>query len=223
MSTIYEVYYNPEAPSTNCTRLCGNISVPFPFGIKEGCYANDNLRLNCTINDTTLILDRGYAQYRVTNLSLDDGLLMVTNMLNDTITNSNNMERVVLTNNGSYNYGFNSITDGNYDFSQEDTTIKWFIANITCQEAMQNNATYACVSDNSICKDVMRGNIRDGYRCKCSDGFQGNPYLQNNCTGYIPLSLCKLISARFLVSLTIIYLVRVLINMMLKFDFSHTI
>uniref|UniRef100_A0A804LSZ9 Protein kinase domain-containing protein n=1 Tax=Zea mays TaxID=4577 RepID=A0A804LSZ9_MAIZE len=179
-------YYNPEAPSIrNCTRLCGNISVPFPFGIEEGCYANDNLRLNCTINDTTLILDRGYAQYCVTNLSLDDGLLMVTNMLN--ATSFNNMERVVITNyDGYYQNGFYStdedVVDGNYDFSQEDTTIKWFIANITCQKAMQNNATYACVSDNSICKDVMRGNIRDGYRCKCSDGFQGNPYLQNNCT-----------------------------------------
>ncbi|XP_008663174.1 wall-associated receptor kinase 3 isoform X2 [Zea mays] len=178
-------YYNPEAPSIrNCMRLCGNISVPFPFGIEEGCYANDNLRLNCTSNGT-LILDRGYAQYHVTNLSLDDGLLMVTNMLN--ATSFNNMERVVITNyDGYYHNNFQptymAVVDGNYDFSQEDTTIKWVIANITCQKAMQNNATYACVSDNSICKDVMQGNIRDGYRCKCSDGFQGNPYLQNNCT-----------------------------------------
>ncbi|KAL5681867.1 hypothetical protein ACJX0J_008252, partial [Zea mays] len=169
-------YYNPEAPNRNCMRLCGNISVPFPFGIQEGCYANDNLRLDCTSNDT-LILDRGYAQYRVTNLSLDDGLLMVTNMLND--TSSNNVGRIIITSN---NDKYQEVMDGNYDFSQEDVAIKWVISNITCQKAMQNNATYACVSDNSICKDVMRGNIRDGYRCKCSDGFQGNPYLHNNCT-----------------------------------------
>lgn len=116
-------------------RLCGNISVPFPFGIEEDCYANDNLRLNCTINDT-LILDRGYAQYRVTNLSLDDGLLMVTNMLTD--TSSNNVERIIITDH--YNNSYLEVMDGNYDFSQdfqEDAAIKWVISNITCQKAMQ--------------------------------------------------------------------------------------
>ncbi|CAD6264601.1 unnamed protein product [Miscanthus lutarioriparius] len=87
--------YNPRANNENCTRLCGNMAIPFPFGFEKGCFANDNLRLNCTSNVTT-VLDRRYAQYRVTNLSLDDGLLTVTNMLND--TSSNNMERVVITN-----------------------------------------------------------------------------------------------------------------------------
>ncbi|PWZ53065.1 Wall-associated receptor kinase 3 [Zea mays] len=99
-------YYNPETSNRNCMRLCGNISVPFPFGIEEGCYANDNLRLNCTINDT-LILDQGYAQYRVTNLSLDDGLLMVTNMLTD--TSSNNVDRIILTDH--YNNSYVEVMD----------------------------------------------------------------------------------------------------------------
>ncbi|XP_066330915.1 wall-associated receptor kinase 5-like isoform X1 [Miscanthus floridulus] len=146
--------YNPKAPNDNCKRLCGNITIPFPFGIAEGCFANDNLRLNCTSNTTT-ILDRGYAQYRVTNLSLDDGLMTVTNM---------------------------TVVDDNFDFSQENVVIKWAIANITCLKAMLNTSTYACISDNSFCIEVMRGKTRDGYRCKCSDGFQGNPYLKNSCT-----------------------------------------
>ncbi|CAD6246118.1 unnamed protein product [Miscanthus lutarioriparius] len=112
--------YNPKAPNDNCTRLCGNITIPFPFGIEEGCFANDNLRLNCTSNNTT-ILDRGYAQYRVTNLSLDDGLMTVTNMLND--TSSNNMERVVITDyDGQYQSfypTYEEVVDDNFDFSQE--------------------------------------------------------------------------------------------------------
>ncbi|RLM79640.1 wall-associated receptor kinase 3-like [Panicum miliaceum] len=178
--------YDPR-PKKNCTTSCGNMSIPFPFGIEEGCYANVNFRLNCTPSDSITVLDRRYAQYRVTRLSLDDGFLAVSNMLND--TSSNNMERIVNSNyDGTYEfeYYYESIVDGIFDFSQEDEIIiKWVVANLTCQEAMQSNAKYACVSHNSNCQNVTRGKTHYGYRCKCNDGFHGNPYLQNenSCTG----------------------------------------
>ncbi|XP_034602908.1 wall-associated receptor kinase 5 isoform X2 [Setaria viridis] len=180
-----------STPKENCTRSCGNISIPFPFGIEEGCYANDNFRLNCTSDGT--VLDRRYAQYRVTLISLDDGILNVSNMLND--TSSNNMERIV---NFNYdgtdefpNYHYESVVDGIYDFSQEDEiVIKWVVANLTCQEAKQSNPKYyACISHNSSCQDVRRGKTNYGYLCKCNDGFHGNPYLRNNCTDIDECSL----------------------------------
>ncbi|KAJ1277657.1 hypothetical protein BS78_04G020300 [Paspalum vaginatum] len=174
--------YHPGAfIKENCTRLCGNMSIPYPFGIEQGCSGNDNLRLNCTSNGT-VVLDRGYAQYRVTNLSLDDGVLYVTNMLND--TRPNNVERIerVVSSPGHGYAIMADVMDGNLDFSEEEIIIKWVIANLTCEQARQNNATYACISENSSCHDVMRGETRDGYRCICSSGFQGNPYIKNNCT-----------------------------------------
>ena len=119
----------------------------------------------------------------MTDISLD-GFLAVSNMLND--TGSNNMERLVHTATVSY---FLDVIDDTFDFSQEDEIkINWVVANLTCEQARLSDATYACVSNNSYCLDVKPGKTLNGYRCKCSDGFQGNPYLQNNCTGYISIS-----------------------------------
>jgi len=98
--------------------------IPFPFGIEEGCYASDNFRLNCTPHDVT-VLDRGYAQYRVTNLSLDDGFLVVSNMLSD--TSSNNMERIVYRNDTNAIETWDrieSVVDGIFYFLEEDEIIR---------------------------------------------------------------------------------------------------
>ena len=38
--------YNPIRQKDNCQRLCGNISVPFPFGLEEGCFARKLFQLN---------------------------------------------------------------------------------------------------------------------------------------------------------------------------------
>ena len=50
----------------------------------------------------------------------------------------------------------------------------------TCQEATRNLTTYACLSENSECSDSTNG---PGYRCSCSAGHQGNPYVHGGCRG----------------------------------------
>jgi hypothetical protein len=186
MFICHEAAYDSR-PKDNCMTSCGNMTIPFPFGIEEGCFANNDFRLNCTPSNVT-VLDRGYAQYHVTNISLDDGFLAVSNMLND--TTSNNIERIVDSNyDGPHNLRefYESVVDGIFYFSREEEIIKWVVANLTCEQAMQRNATYACVSRNSYCQNVTRGKTQYGYHCKCSNGFQGNPYLQNGCTGHTSL------------------------------------
>jgi hypothetical protein len=32
---------------SNCTRSCGNISIPYPFGIETGCYHAGGFNLTC--------------------------------------------------------------------------------------------------------------------------------------------------------------------------------
>ncbi|XP_062222678.1 wall-associated receptor kinase 5-like isoform X2 [Phragmites australis] len=182
------IAYNPKVKE-DCMKSCGNMKIPFPFGFEEGCFGKSNFRLNCTANKIT-VLDRGYAQYRVTKVSLDNGSLTVSNMLND--TSSNNAQITVYT--AQYKDDIMYVDqafEDLFDLSEEDEiTIRWVVANLTCQAATRS-ATYACISNHSSCVPVNRGKILLGYRCKCNNGFQGNPYLEfeDACTDINECSL----------------------------------
>ncbi|KAI3997267.1 hypothetical protein MKX01_009111 [Papaver californicum] len=51
--------------------------------------------------------------------------------------------------------------------------LDWAIGNISCKEAKRNAKSYAC-RENSECFESDNGS---GYRCNCSTGYTGNPYL----------------------------------------------
>ncbi|KAF8022384.1 hypothetical protein BT93_F0040 [Corymbia citriodora subsp. variegata] len=55
--------------------------------------------------------------------------------------------------------------------------------NVTCWQAQQNNASYAC-GGNTTCK-----NFGLGYRCVCNNGYEGNPY--NREVGCTDINECK--------------------------------
>ncbi|CAM0152085.1 unnamed protein product [Urochloa decumbens] len=143
--------YNPNPRKVNCLLSCGNISVPYPFGLEEGCSARDDFQLNCSdAVSSTLIFNEDQIVSRIT---VGEGIIA---------TSSNS------TMGGSGSLYTNSI-------SKEE--IHWVVANLSCQQAQQDIIAYACVSANSTCLDYS--NI--GYRCKCTDGFDGNPYIRNGC------------------------------------------
>ncbi|TVU20916.1 hypothetical protein EJB05_30520, partial [Eragrostis curvula] len=61
---------------------------------------------------------------------------------------------------------------------QQPLVLDWAIGNVTCNVA-KNMPSYACRDRNSACVDSTNG---PGYLCKCSDGYEGNPYLSDGCT-----------------------------------------
>uniref|UniRef100_A0ACD5XAL5 Uncharacterized protein n=1 Tax=Avena sativa TaxID=4498 RepID=A0ACD5XAL5_AVESA len=70
---------------------------------------------------------------------------------------------------------FNDTNDGRvpmvFDWAVRDAQ--------SCDVAKRNTTgTYACLSSNSMCVD----SINDlGYRCNCTQGYEGNPYLPDGC------------------------------------------
>ncbi|KAF7081818.1 hypothetical protein CFC21_085728 [Triticum aestivum] len=167
--------YNPK-PKEDCPASCGRITVPFPFGLEEGCYANERFRLNCTSGD--LIFSLSIAQYLVTDISVEDGTLIVNNMVN-----GSNAEEVVImkTQSAGHSLHLGPPVEDLFDFSMEyNIVMNWAVTNLTCQTAMQKDI-YACRSSHSYCLNVTHGEIFMGYRCKCSLGYQGNPYIKDGC------------------------------------------
>ncbi|WVZ53231.1 LOW QUALITY PROTEIN: hypothetical protein U9M48_004203 [Paspalum notatum var. saurae] len=146
--------YNPKESRADCTRQCGNISVPFPFGIEEGCFAREQFQLVCK---NTGSLEWQGSDSDVIDLNVNEGTVNYTQLINAVY----------------------ALTAGRMLFVMYDSvgSQKWVAANLSCVEAKQNTSGYACVSINSICVEVNSV----GYRCKCPNGFEGNPYIQSGC------------------------------------------
>ncbi|KAF4379304.1 hypothetical protein F8388_013522, partial [Cannabis sativa] len=62
--------------------------------------------------------------------------------------------------------------------------LDWAVGSGSCEEAKRNMETFAC-KENSVCANSTS---RFGYLCRCSEGYQGNPYLSNGC---IDIDECK--------------------------------
>ncbi|EEE60718.1 hypothetical protein OsJ_14225 [Oryza sativa Japonica Group] len=160
--------YIPAQQKANCSRSCGNISVPFPFGLEEGCFARKLFQLNCTsATSSSLQFDD---EHQVTYINISEGLVGIR------YTSNYEQEEFKV---------YVPKQPDLYIGSGESSSVRWAVANLTCQEAKQNYSGYACVSINSTCLGVNSTDGYIGYRCKCLPGFQGNPYVQNGCQGII--------------------------------------
>ncbi|XP_068314014.1 wall-associated receptor kinase-like 8 [Pyrus communis] len=79
---------------------------------------------------------------------------------------------------GKFNFFSNMLRSDYLINTQLPVVLDWSVGNETCSNVVEKKQAmnYTC-QGNTMCSDVENGS---GYRCKCKDGYQGNPYL-NDC------------------------------------------
>ncbi|CAL5035119.1 unnamed protein product [Urochloa decumbens] len=187
--------YNPVQQKTNCTRQCSNISIPFPFGLEEGCFAREQFRVKCSNTTPPILPFSSVGPRPVSYIDIEEGLVGIAEdsgpQSSEEFTVSTLMSSEDILDWPTEIYLISMITSSSYV-----QRVQWAVANLTCEEAKQNSTGYACVSANSTCLGVNSASDEYvGYRCKCMRGFEGNPYIPHGCQDvdecHVTPSICK--------------------------------
>lgn len=127
MSIYCGADYNPEH-NESCPVLCGSTEISFPFGLKEGCYANKKFQLNCTA-DNMIIFSSEVAQYYVAGISVEDGTITVSGNVQNNASYGKEV-MIAVEENGRIDHAMP--VEDDFDFSMEyDIVIRWAVTNLT--------------------------------------------------------------------------------------------
>ncbi|KAI3987370.1 hypothetical protein MKX01_022012 [Papaver californicum] len=159
-----------------CRDRCGNVSIPYPFGMDTSdCYYDSGFKITCNHSTGTPVafLDSWlHRRYEVLQITLDHVRVRVSA----------------------------PSVCGHLDFSNETRSSEPFLhatpftINLlhymrTSSKIFLRRTHRACLWKKTYCLAFHNG---PGYTCKCSKGYEGNPYLLNGCQG-IGLSIVLLV------------------------------
>jgi hypothetical protein len=157
--------------------------VQYIIGCYTTCYGDDDIAKNgsCSAGAGCCALD------------VPTGLEYLDTFFNEDYSSSGGCGYILVMEEKAFSYSKTYRSSSSFWYANNGTVpvvMDWRISFDTCERAQLNRSSYACVSNNSDCVNTTNG---PGYRCKCLDGYQGNPYVRGGCIGsFSVLSLEKL-------------------------------
>ncbi|BFG28252.1 hypothetical protein CerSpe_145260 [Prunus speciosa] len=72
----------PQLALPNCPDHCGNLTIPYPFGVKENCYLSSSFFISCTRDESREPQWKPYwGNIIVSNISLEEAELQILNFV----------------------------------------------------------------------------------------------------------------------------------------------
>ncbi|KAF8405749.1 hypothetical protein HHK36_007826 [Tetracentron sinense] len=140
----------PSLAMPDCQDTCGNISIPYPFGIGEGCYQNVSFKISCNNQSFKPFLNTGNLE--VLDISLEHGTVRVNSPV---ITNCNGTVELVT--------GIAELNGSSFSFS---TAYNKFTAMGCDNLALMTRNGHDLGGCVSICNnDIATESGCDGVRC----------------------------------------------------------
>ena len=147
---------------------------------QDGEYISTGCASKC--ESTKYIVNSSCSGVGCCELDIPKGLRNISINLN-TINNYTKVEsfnpcgHAFISKQGTYSFSIDSLRTLR-EIEVMPMVLDWAIGNETCND-VTNKSSYIC-GGNSTCID---SDIGSGYRCKCMDGYSGNPYLRHGCQG----------------------------------------
>uniref|UniRef100_M1DBU5 ATP binding protein n=1 Tax=Solanum tuberosum TaxID=4113 RepID=M1DBU5_SOLTU len=179
-----------------CQTKCGNLSVPYPFGIgiDAGCSIHPifDIRCNTSSNPPIAYLNTGATNVlNITTKPMEECrfsryLRKITSPGNSpgnhtNVWSFNPCSYAFLGDHEKFTFrGTSDFMDPNFVnriVNDVPIVIDWAIGTKNCS-VVRNSTTYSCM-EHSLCIDSE--SRRGGYRCICEEGYDGNPYLSPGC------------------------------------------
>ncbi|XP_050108743.1 wall-associated receptor kinase 2-like [Malus sylvestris] len=71
----------PPQARPGCLDHCGNLTIPYPFGIGDGCYLDDRFKITCNISTQQPTAFMMTSNVKITNISQYDGELQILQLV----------------------------------------------------------------------------------------------------------------------------------------------